>query len=92
MKMLYQINLTNKELDIIVSSLKSSDVDNGVVEMLTNYIASEMKVQEQYRIECDKKHDENRKFFDNLRSENSTIEKEDNVDKMAKKASNLHRR
>ena len=90
--MLYNIKLTDKELDILVSSLKASSIDKGVIEVLTNYILSEKKAQEIQKEEYDKNNEKNRIIIDNIVSRNLAENKEVTIDERAKKASELHRK
>jgi hypothetical protein len=89
MDMAYHIKLSGKELDLLLSSLKASSIDKGVVEILTNYILSEMKEQERQK----KEHDKNFKTFvlpEELENWHRT--KEVTVNALAKQTSELQKK
>ena len=87
--MLYHIKLTDKELNILISSLQTSSIDKGVIELLTNYLLSEKKTQEIQKEEHDKK---NRIIIENIVSENLNDKEEVNTNENVKKASELHQK
>jgi len=93
---IYQIRLTDTEIDILLSCLESSDVDKEVKEMITDKIHSEMIPQQIQSNTRNKMNEEYHKVLKQKLVESIAkgliTEKEIEIDKMAKETSELLRK